>query len=46
VVKAVGWRCMKASLERRAPGGIAQVDSKIHAEVVDVNVREEARDER
>jgi hypothetical protein len=35
---------MKASLEHRAPGGIAQVDGKVHVEVDDVDVREEAHD--
>jgi hypothetical protein len=32
------------SLKHRALNNIAQVDGKVHAEVVNANVREEARD--
>jgi hypothetical protein len=37
---------MKASLEQQVSGGGTQVDDKVHAGVVDVdvNVKEEARD--
>jgi hypothetical protein len=37
---------MKASLEKQVSGGGTQVDDKVHAGVVDVdvNVKEEARD--
>jgi hypothetical protein len=37
---------MKASLERQAPGDVAQVNGKVHAEVVDADVGEEACDGR